>query len=105
MSKYKPVIKMLIEQNRALGYKPTRYRDEEDNIILGPKYTDDIIASLATGVDECTLTFVSTDIPAGIFGAYLTYRIVLGNDLHETIADFTDHGVAERIAAHIESSF
>jgi hypothetical protein len=105
MSKYKPVIQMLIEQNRALGYLPFSLQDEEETALISPKYTDALIVQHATDVEQCCITFINLDIPSGVFGRLLRFYIVLGNDLYETIADHTDHGVAERIAAHIESSF
>jgi hypothetical protein len=105
MGKYKPVIKMLIEQNRALGYIPFSLQDEEETTLILPEYTDDLIVHRVTDTDACWISFVNPNIPDGIFGRSLEYFVVLVNDLHETIADFTDHGVAERIAAHIESSF
>jgi hypothetical protein len=105
MSKYKPVIKMLIEQNRALSYHPVRLENEEDRLIIGPEWLDAEIVRLATDTEWCIITFRNPKLEHGIFGRRLTYYIVLGNDLHETIADHSDHGVAERIAAHIESSF
>jgi hypothetical protein len=105
MSKYKPVIKMLIEQNRALGYTPFSLQDEEETALILPEDTDDLIVHRVTDTDECCITFINTRLNIGIWGRQLCYYIVLGNDLHETIADHTDHGVAERIAAHIESSF
>lgn len=105
MSKYNAVIQRLLDQARSLGYEIISVVDEEGAMSIPSDYNDDQVVRLATDVDMCKMVFRNPKIELGVFGRNLCFHIVLGNDLDETICDFTDHGIAERIASDSECHF
>lgn len=104
MSKYRVVVQRLIDEAKRVGYHPMLVRDEEESYPSATASTSEVIDN-ATATDTASIKFRNYSIGKDIFGAYLTFHLVYGNELHETIADFTDHGIAERIAAAVESAF
>jgi hypothetical protein len=74
-------------------------------MVIPADYNDQQVIRLATDVDMCEMVFRNRNLEVGIFGRNLCFHIVLGNELHETICDFTDHGTAGLIANNIEDHF
>lgn len=104
MPNYRPVVQKLIDEAKAAGYHPVLVRDEEESYPSATASTVEVIDN-ATATDSASIRFRNYSIGKDIFGAYLTFYLVYGNELHETIAEFTDHGSAERIANNIEDHF
>jgi len=105
MSKYNVVIQRLLDQCRAQGYDIVSVVDEEGLMMVPADYNDQQVIRLSTDVEMCQMVFRNRNLEVGIFGRNLRFHIVLGNELHETIADYTDHGTAELIANNIEDHF
>lgn len=104
MPNYRPVVQLLVDKAKALGYHPVTVRDEEELYPATGMSTSEIIDA-ATATDEASITFRDYRIPKDVFGARLTFYLVYGNQLNETICDYTDHGTAELIANNIEDHF
>jgi hypothetical protein len=104
-SEYYAVVNRLLNLVREQGYSLVEITDEEESIFVSSDFTDDQIIKLALDTETSSLTFVHPDIAEGIHGRTLSFWLVQGNAPYELIADFTDHGIAERIAADIDSHF
>lgn len=104
MPNYRPVVQKLIDEAKREGYHPVVVRDEEGSYPSATASTADIISN-ATATDVASIKFRDYRIPKDVFGSYLTFYLVYGNALDETINDHTDHGTADRIALAVSEAF